>query len=57
MDPALLLRAIEAYELDRIGFAEAYLVTCAESSGVNRVASFEKSIDRVGMVERVQPWS
>ena len=50
-----LLRAVEVYELDRIDFAEAYLVACAESSGVSRVASFDKSIDRVGTVERVQP--
>ena len=55
VDSALLLRAIEIYELDRIDFAEAYLVACAESSGVNRVASFDKSIDRVGTVERVSP--
>ena len=55
VDSALLLRAIEIYELDRIDFAEAYLVACAESSGVNRVASFDKSIDRVGTVQRVQP--
>jgi predicted nucleic-acid-binding protein len=57
VDPALLLRAIEVYEVDRIDFAEAYLVACAESSGVNRVASFDTSIDRVGTVERVQPSS
>jgi len=55
VDPALLLRAIEIYETDRIDFAEAYLVACAESSGIGRVASFDKSIDRVGTVERVEP--
>ena len=36
VDPALLLRAIEVYETDRIDFAEAYLVACAESTGVGR---------------------
>ena len=55
VDPALLLRALEVYELDRIDFAEAYLVACAESSGVNRIASFDRSIDRVGNIERVEP--
>lgn len=55
VDPALLLRAIEVYELDRIDFAEAYLVACAESTGVNRVASFDRSIDRVPTVDRVEP--
>jgi predicted nucleic acid-binding protein len=55
VDPALLLRAVEVYETDRIDFAEAYLVACAESTGVNKVASFDRSIDRVGTVERVEP--
>ena len=36
VDPALLLRAVEVYETERIDFAEAYLVGCAESSGWQR---------------------
>jgi len=55
VDPALLLRALEIYETDGIDFAESYLVACAESTGVNRVASFDRSIDRVGTVERLEP--
>lgn len=55
VDPALLLRAIEVYEHDRIDFAESYLVACAETTGVNQVASFDQSIDRVDTVERVEP--
>lgn len=55
VDPALLLRAIEVYETDRIDFAEAYLVACAESTGVGKVASFDRSIDRVGTIERIEP--
>ncbi len=55
IDVALLLRAIEVYEVDRLDFTEAYLVACAESTGVNRVASFDRSIDRVPTVERVEP--
>jgi predicted nucleic-acid-binding protein len=55
VDPALLLRAVEVYETDRLDFAEAYLVACAESTGVNKIASFDRSIDRVGTVERVEP--
>ena len=55
VDPALLLRAIEVYELDRIDFAEAYLVACAESTGVRQIASFDRSIDRVTTVERIEP--
>lgn len=55
VDPALLLRAIEVYEIDRLDFAEAYLVACAESTGVGSVVSFDKSIDRVATVERIEP--
>ncbi len=55
VDPALLLRAIEVYETDRIDFAEAYLVACAESTGVCKIASFDRSIDRVDTIERVEP--
>ena len=55
VDPALLLRAIEVYETERIDFAEAYLVACAETTGVGRVASFDRSIDRVDTVERTEP--
>jgi len=55
VDPALLLRAIEIYETDRLDFAEAYLVACAETTGVGRVASFDRSIDRITTVERVEP--
>ena len=55
VDPALLLRAIEVYETDRIDFAEAYLVACAETTGVGKVASFDRSIDRVDTIERIEP--
>ncbi len=55
VDSALLLRAVEVYETDRLDFAEAYLVACAESTGVGRIASFDRSIDRVRTVRRVEP--
>jgi predicted nucleic acid-binding protein len=55
VDPAQLLRAIEVYELDRLDFAEAYLVACAESTGICKIASFDRTIDRVTTVERVEP--
>ncbi len=55
VDPALLLRAIEVYEVERLDFAEAYLVACAESTGIGRVASFDRTIDRVTTVERIAP--
>lgn len=55
VDPALLLRAIEVYETDRIDFAEAYLVACAESTGVGTIVSFDRSIDQVDTIDRVEP--
>lgn len=55
VDPALLLRAVEVYETDRIDFAEAYLVACAESTGISKIASFDRSIDRVDTIERIEP--
>ncbi len=55
VDPALLLRAVEVYETDRVDFAEAYLVACAESTGVQRIASFDRSLDRVETIQRVEP--
>lgn len=55
VDPALLLRALEVYEVDRLDFAEAYLVASAESSGVNTIVSYDKSIDRIRTVERIEP--
>jgi predicted nucleic acid-binding protein len=55
VDPVLVLRAVEVYETARIDFAEAYLVACAESTGVGEIASFDRSIDRVSTVTRVEP--
>jgi predicted nucleic acid-binding protein len=55
INSALLLRTVEIYETDRLDFAEAYLVACAETTGIGRVASFDRSINRVGTVERVEP--
>ena len=54
-DEPLLLRALEVYEVHRIDFAEAYLVACAESTGTREVVSFDRSIDRVSGVRRVEP--
>lgn len=55
LDESLLLRALEVYEVDRLDFADAYLVASAETSGVGTVASFDRSIDMVGTVRRVEP--
>jgi predicted nucleic-acid-binding protein len=54
-DPELLLRAIELYEAKRLDFADAYLCAAAELSGVGSVASFDRQIDRVATVRRLEP--
>ena len=55
LDWAMLLRAVEVYEHDRLDFAEAYLVAAAETTGVGRIASFDRAIDPVTSVERFEP--
>jgi predicted nucleic acid-binding protein len=57
VDSAHLLRAIEVFETDRLDFAEAYLVASAETTGIDKVASFDRSIDRIRSIERVDPAS
>lgn len=55
IDSGLLLRALAVYELDRLDFADAYLVAQAEVSGVGVILSFDRSIDRVATVARQEP--
>ena len=55
VDADLLHRAIEVYQHDGLDFAEAYLVATAERSGVHTIASFDRSIDRVKTVTRIEP--
>jgi predicted nucleic acid-binding protein len=52
VDAELAQRAVEVYDVHRLDFADAYLVACAERSGIGVVASFDRSIDRVGTVKR-----
>ena len=55
VDRELLQRTVEVYDVDRLDFADAYLVASAERTGVGVVASFDRSIDRVGTVRREEP--
>jgi predicted nucleic-acid-binding protein len=54
-DEPSLLRALEVYELERLDFAEAYLVAQAEATGAGAIASFDRSIDRVANIWRREP--
>jgi predicted nucleic acid-binding protein len=55
LDADLLQRAVEVYEVDRLDFADAYLVASAERTGVGVIVSFDRSIDRVATVRREEP--
>ena len=55
VDTDLLQRAVEVYEVDRLDFADAYLVASAERTGVGAIVSFDRSIDRVHTVRRIEP--
>lgn len=55
VDEPLLLRALEVYEVERLDFAEAYLVANAEATGIGAIASFDREIDRLATVRRVEP--
>jgi predicted nucleic acid-binding protein len=55
IDPELLQRTVELFDVDRLDFADAYLVASAERTGVGEIVSFDRSIDRVPTVRRIQP--
>src|SRR5262249_186897 len=56
VDSASLRRALEVYQVERLDFAEAYLVAQAEATGVGSVLSFDQFIDRVAASRRQEPW-
>jgi len=37
------------------GFPEAYLLASAEATGVGTILSFDRSVDRVETVTRIEP--
>ncbi len=55
LDAAMLLRAIEIYEIDRARFRRRVPRRRGETTGVGRIASFDRGIDRVGTIERIEP--
>lgn len=52
---ALLSKSLDIYQDHRIDFAEAYLAAAAESTEVGIVVSFDRAIDRIPSVTRVEP--
>lgn len=54
-DVDVLLRSLALFQIERLDFVEAYLIATAEASGISAVASFDRAIDRIGTVTRVEP--
>jgi len=54
-DHDLLLRSLDLYESERLDFAEVYLAATAEISGIDKVVSFDRGLDRVPTIKRIQP--
>ncbi|MEX2459485.1 MAG: PIN domain-containing protein, partial [Actinomycetota bacterium] len=54
-DEDLLRRALELYELTNLHFVDAYLAAAAELTGVEAVASFDRDLDRIPGITRVEP--
>ena len=55
VDAALLTRALDIYATAGIGFADAYLAASAELSDVGAVISFDRGLDRIATVRRIEP--
>lgn len=54
-DAVVLHRALYLFQVERLDFAEAYLVAVAESTRVGVIAPFDRSLDRLGTIERIEP--
>lgn len=54
-DHDVLLRSLDLYELERLDYADAYLVAVAETSGIESIASLDERIDKIGTVQRLPP--
>ena len=54
-DLDLILRAVDLYDVERLDFADAWVVAAAERAGVRQVASFDRALDRVPTIDRVEP--
>jgi predicted nucleic acid-binding protein len=55
LDEDLLLRTLELYESTPLHFVDAYLAACAELRLRGEVASFDRALDRIPSITRVEP--
>lgn len=52
---SVLYRSVQLFEAEGLDFAEAYLVALAESASIDVIVSFDRSLDRVETVTRIEP--
>lgn len=55
LDERVLLRSLTIYADTRLDYVDAYVVAAAEMTSKPTVASFDRGIDRVPGVERIEP--
>jgi predicted nucleic acid-binding protein len=55
VDDLLLHRSLELYETERLDYAEAYVAAVAELTRTANVVSFDRRLDRVNTIKRVEP--
>ncbi len=46
---------MEIYEIHGVDFAGAYLAASAEIAGIPEIASFDRSLDRIPNITRIEP--
>jgi predicted nucleic acid-binding protein len=54
-DHDVLLRSLDLYEHEKLDYGEAYLAAVAETTGIEKVASFDRQLDRIPTITRIQP--
>ena len=55
LDTNVLIRHLTGDPPDMAAKASAYLVASAEKAGITEIASFDRAIDRVPTITRIEP--
>jgi len=50
-----VIRALEVYTKDKIHFNDAILVALAERTGIKEIISYDRGLDKIKNVKRVEP--
>ncbi|MGZ5312377.1 MAG: PIN domain-containing protein [Solirubrobacterales bacterium] len=55
LQPDILLAALEIHERDGLAFVDAHLAALAQATGVGDIVSFDRGLDRVAGIRRIEP--